>query len=1617
MDSRNDSITDTYPLELHNIKALFLQKRYRQVIQACRDVLKTAGDGMRDYPLQQTFISFYIGLSHDELGRLMHDYSQAKIPAFRQAEQCYNEAVDSLPTPGYKVNTEKQSASPLQNDPFTDCSPPDPNAYIPSSPDEDYDPFNYSSPSLPNLTSSPPPSHYDTGNLPTRSTPTSSREMSSSDLESHSSFDQIMTPHKFLERDISRVSLLDDAHRSASQHASLKGLERDVSRMSLLDTTRRPNAKPAFPRSTSQGLLKPIRLGSPPQAFHVPPRLPYSGIAMSMSRLPRINTRSGWDSPSRHLPSSISEEWSSSPPSPVSPLGISDTVSDASTVSPISPETPVRVTVPEVSHHTPEAPDRGNEDGNDHHSHDIHVQAMRTQLATHLRLLAQETQRTLTAQSKRATERASTAPTTGTPLAPVRGSLDGAGAGISRLSSSGSKQDSVLGESKRLSASRSYWSFTPVDVKAEGMRKRVKEGRERGWARERFERERTTPRSWGKLHSELVAVPSPKLPLQLITSTLHTTATATMGGENNRNLTSTSSAKYPQLATRPKGKHIHHIYRDRLGQFTNNGQYKHQSLLAKLYDGRLSGAPHVKLEVWHAPDLTRPTFKEATSEDNEYVEVKKGDEFGPSWSTHWFRVRFTLPYDWTYKARVELHWDANNEGMVWTEDGEALQGLTGGGERVEWVIPQRFRDYDKEHTVYIEMACNGMFGNPQGGDTIQPPDPDRHFKLEEADLVSVNLDARALFYDFWIIGDAAREFPEDSWQEHQALQVCNEIMDCFIAGEGSRSCIQDCREIAKKYLGNDVDSEKVYEKDTEHAIVNAVGNCHIDTCWLWPWAETKRKVARSWANQCDLLDRYPEHRFVASQAQQYKWLEQLYPSVWDRVKSHIKKGNFQTIGGSWVEHDTNMPSGESLVRQFLYGQRFFESRFGERCKTFWLPDTFGYSTQLPQLCRLAGMKRFFTQKLSWNNINTFPHTTFNWVALDGSQVICHMAPCETYTAEAHFGDVSRSVSQHKSMDQDATSLLPFGKGDGGGGPTFGMLEKLRRCRGVSNTVGLLPKVRIAESVEEFFDGLETKCAEGDVELVTWYGELYFELHRGTYTTQANNKKNNRRAEIMLHEIEYLATLATVQEGASKKGGGKLKGYKYPKKDIDTMWEGVLLCQFHDCLPGSAIEMCYRDSDELYAKIFKTGEKVMEDVLSALGFEDETPEGGKGGEEVMLQTLGWEREVPATGIAIAQHDRARVTQTKDNVFVLSNGQLHVEVTDGAITSLYDKTAKREIVPKGQKANQLVIFDDKPLYWQAWDVEVFHLQSRKELPATPHSTKITTNTPELVSLETTTKISEKSWIKTTLSLSASSASSTSNPSYLECSAEIEWRETMKFLKVEFPTTLSSPALASYETQFGIIRRPTHYNTSWEMAQFEVCCHKWADLSEHNYGVSILNDGKYGFATAGGVMRLSLLRAPKAPDAHADMGRHHVKWAILPHRGGLDERVVRAGMEFNVPVRTRRHGDAEGVRGLMGAFKMGEGSDGGLVVDTVKRGEDDEDAGNGELAVRKGRHVVVRVYDCLGGVGRGRVVFGPVEVMKAWKCNLLEDELEEVEVENGGMEIELRAFEVASYKLLLA
>lgn len=446
------------------------------------------------------------------------------------------------------------------------------------------------------------------------------------------------------------------------------------------------------------------------------------------------------------------------------------------------------------------------------------------------------------------------------------------------------------------------------------------------------------------------------------------------------------------------------------------------------------------------------------------------------------------------------------------------------------------------------------------------------------------------------------------------------------------------------------------------------------------------------------------------------------------------------------------------------------------------------------------------------------------------------------------------------------------------------------------------------------------------------------------------------------------------------------------------------------------------SSKLYAKIFKTGKKLLEELHKSLGLEEVT---SNSKDIVALNTLPWERHeiiklskgeyALASGKGsilkvqslVSAKPVVSVEETSSGVFTLANDQLKLEVKDGVITSLYDNNAGREVIPKGGKANQLVIFDDKPLYWQAWDVEVFHLDSRKELPS--GKTTIVEQTSHRVGVMTETQISKDSWIKTTISLSAAFEG---QQSYVEMDAEVEWRETMKFLKVEFPVDIRNTE-ASYETQYGIVRRPTHYNTTWDMAKFEVCCHKFADLSEHGYGVSILNDSKYGFATCGNLMRLSLLRAPKAPDAHADMGRHHIRWAILPHTGNLGPTTVRTGYNFNHPMKLLSGSNNK----LDTPFKLdGQSS---LILDTIKRGEDDEDVSRGELKKRKGKSVILRIYESLGGRGTGTIV-SSIDVKKAWKTNVLEDDEEELEIKKGEghseINITLRPFEVATYRLQL-
>jgi alpha-mannosidase len=696
------------------------------------------------------------------------------------------------------------------------------------------------------------------------------------------------------------------------------------------------------------------------------------------------------------------------------------------------------------------------------------------------------------------------------------------------------------------------------------------------------------------------------------------------------------------------------------------------------------------------------------------------------------------------------------------------------------------------------------------------------------------------------------------------------------------------------------------------------------------------------------------------------------------------------VGGTWVEMDANIPSGESFVRQFLFGKRFFRKELGFDCKIFWVPDVFGYSAALPQIMKQSGIDYFLTQKLSWNQFNKVQSHTFHWEGLDGSSVLTHFPPTDTYNAMATVKDVLFNVSNYKDNDNSKHSYLLYGYGDGGGGPTTGMIEQLDRMENVDG----LPKVEF-RNPKDFFKLLE----EDIVDPVRWVGELYFELHRATYTTQAHTKRNNRKAEFMLHDVEFIAAIANLNKG------------HYPAEELSWMWKDVLFSQFHDVIPGSSITEVYKDADEDYGAVIEKGAELRETALTEAFGENE------GENLLVVNTTSFDREevmelpdgmpsvqksacgkplgivsVPSYGTAVVKPSdavakRVKMNETADG-FEFENEYLIAKISKtGQLTSLFSKEANREAVAPGTVGNQFVMFEDNPCNWDAWDVDIFHLDTREEVPGA-HSFEVIEKGPFRVAVAFDYKIDATSTINQVVRLSATSK-------MVEFKTKVEWQDEIhRFLKVEFPWDVRSKE-ASYEVQFGHLQRPTHFNTSWDYAQFEVCNHKWADLSEYGFGVSMLNDCKYGASTHGNVMRLSLLRAAKNPDPVADLGTHHFTYAVMAHAGNLqDAGVIEEGYRLNIPLLTGKTAAAVGKQSY---FAMSSDQ---VVIDTVKKAEDSDE-------------IVVRMYESFGAQCNVELKVG-LPISNAVFTNLLEEETGKAEVKDGKLAMHFTPFELKTVKI---
>uniref|UniRef100_A0A672RDL9 Alpha-mannosidase 2C1 n=1 Tax=Sinocyclocheilus grahami TaxID=75366 RepID=A0A672RDL9_SINGR len=958
--------------------------------------------------------------------------------------------------------------------------------------------------------------------------------------------------------------------------------------------------------------------------------------------------------------------------------------------------------------------------------------------------------------------------------------------------------------------------------------------------------------------------------------------------------------------------------------------------------GRLFGDIHPLESISVLLSEKRILYSEAIQLN--FQPCKVGDTFGPTWWTCWFKVVLKIPEAWRGKE-VHLRWESDGEGMVW-RDQQPVQGLTKEGEKTSYVLTDLHVLISIfSITLYVELACNGLFGAGKGS-MIAAPDPNRKFTLQKAELVVFNRDVRELLTDFEMLVDIVKIL-EGEQRGFQALFTANEMVN--LCDPANPSSFAAARSLAQKFFAQK-------NGESQH-VVHAMGHCHIDSAWLWPYEETIRKCARSWVTVIKLMENNPEFVFTCSQkespspktnvyvqAQQFQWVKSWYPNLFSEIKQFVQKGQFIPVGGTWVEMDGNLPSGESMVRQFLHGQNFFKDEFAHYCKEFWLPDTFGYSAQLPQIMKGCGISRFLTQKISWNLVNTFPHNTFFWEGVDGTHVLTHFPPGNSYEMKGKVEDLINTVKNNKDKGRANHSGFLFGFGDGGGGPTQLMLDRLQRVRDTD----CLPKVQMS-SPDVLFSQLESDSSL----LCTWVGELFLELHNGTYTTQAKIKLGNRQCEALLHDVEVASCLALC----------KTDSFKYPACKLQELWRLLLLNQFHDVIPGSCIEMVVEDALKYYDEIRTTGSRLLLAACDSLG---STPGKGAGSSMAVLNTLPWERteviSLPADDPQTRLGWVPFVIQV-DGTIMMENGLLKATIDQtGRLMSLLLLQTNRETIFEGCLGNQFTLFDDVPLYWDAWDVMDYHLQTRKPVIEVIEPAKVVRSGTHQGSVSFSLRISGKSTIRQEIVLDACCP-------YVKFNTQVDWEESHKFLKVEFPVQVRSPN-ATYEIQFGHLQRPTHRNTSWDWARFEVWGHKWADLSEHGFGVALLNDSKYGYSIHENIMTLSLLRAPKAPDVNADMGHHNFTYALMPHTG--------CAFSVNSPA---------------------------VILETVKQAESRENA------------LLIRLYESHGS-SVTTTLSTSLPLHKAWHCDLLErpDSIIPVSKTTSGISLTFKPFQIRSLLLII-
>lgn len=1026
-------------------------------------------------------------------------------------------------------------------------------------------------------------------------------------------------------------------------------------------------------------------------------------------------------------------------------------------------------------------------------------------------------------------------------------------------------------------------------------------------------------------------------------------------------------------------------------------------------------------------------------------------------TTYFFRKKLDIPAAWL-NGHIGLIFESGGEGLL-RINGASYQGLDRNHTFVTLRPERDNRELELEIELFDPIPEPVDPLNQQA--VIQPP-----ITSIRSGLALVNRAVQSLMYTVTIVRDSAILLPEQDFRRTRLIEALHQAMDQFVSLNEAEVYNGEAVEHIEKDL-----RERIQEiGDNTEGTLHMVGQSHIDIAWLWPARETVRKTSRTFSTVDALMDEYPQYRYAQSQPQLFAYLKDNDPELYERVKERIREGRWELVGGMWVEPDLNIPSGESLMRQMLYGQRFYQEEFGMTSNIEWLPDTFGYCASLPQILQHGGIRYFMTTKLGWNDTNVFPYDLFHWVGIDGTAMLSYLN--HGVNENTLPKDVHDHWQSYREKAKHNEQMLLYGHGDGGGGVTREMLEYIDRAELM---VGQ-PASRYS-TAKEFFAGI----TEAEPKLPEWHGDLYLELHRGTYTTHGRNKLNNRKAEILYREAELWNALAAQDM--------KPELRQEADQRLHDGWKLILLNQFHDIIPGSAITESYVTSLKEYAEVFDHGQfALIQGVYALADMITTIPSAGSvegtgadkgidkntdaGMPYIIFNSLGWSRNeiiaieiegsqaeengkpagvaaydvegsqlavdvctddqgkrtawvmvrnIPAFGYktiwlkkgdvtadALADHELNSLTEhgwpgEESSYASADKAEAKRELGDvweteyylvrfnprGEIVSLFDKRACREIVKQGEAANRFHFFHDRPTLWDAWDID-----DRYEQQPAGEAELLE---KRILRMGATMDVLRFRW-SISQSIITQDIIFYRDCPRIDFKTHVDWNEAHKLLKVGFPIDVVTDK-ATYEIPFGALERTTHRNTSWEQAQYEVCGHRFADVSERGYGVSLLNDSKYGYDVQGSTIRLSLLRAPKWPDMTADLGEHEFVYSLYPHHGDWQSaHTVRQASELNhasvVAAAELRQGQLPAEHSFI-AFTGQH-----VILDTVKPAED-------------GSGTVLRFYESSGGREDVELRWAQ-PVQDAWLSNALEEETEQMNHDNGLIALSFAPYEIKTLKI---